>query len=75
MTDPPPAAATAADGTAPGYCPGCGRAVAACAGCTRDLDPPRYCTTCGRRLTVVVSPGGYRARCRDHGAVSAPLAG
>lgn len=50
-----------------GYCTGCGAAATECAGCTRDLDPPRYCPTCGRRLAVTVSPGAYRARCRDHG--------
>jgi hypothetical protein len=31
------------------------------------LDPPRFCPECGRRLTVAVHPGGYRAICRDHG--------
>jgi hypothetical protein len=51
------------------YCTGCGAATTECAGCTRDLDPPRYCPTCGRRLAVTVSPGAYRARCRDHGEV------
>ena len=52
-----------------GFCTGCGAASAACPGCGRALDPPRFCPQCGRRLTVAVSPGGYRARCRDHGDV------
>ncbi|MBF6554761.1 MAG: hypothetical protein IVW52_01165 [Acidimicrobiales bacterium] len=61
----------AVDGTANrvdpgvGFCTGCGGA--SCAGCGRPFDPPRFCSTCGRRLTVAVTPGGYRARCRDHG--------
>ena len=53
------------------YCSDCGAATSACPGCGRELDPPRFCTRCGRRLSVVVSPGGYRARCRDHGPVPA----
>ncbi|HUY66789.1 MAG TPA: hypothetical protein VMV06_08220 [Acidimicrobiales bacterium] len=49
------------------FCTGCGGA--SCAGCSRPLDPPRFCPACGRRLTVAVTPGGYRARCRHHGQV------
>jgi len=49
------------------FCTGCGSASTSCSGCNRPLDPPRFCPTCGRRLTVAVTPGGYRARCRDHG--------
>jgi len=49
------------------FCPGCGRPSSACPGCGRELDPPRHCPLCGRRMAVVVTPGGYRARCRDHG--------
>jgi rRNA maturation endonuclease Nob1 len=45
------------------YCAGCGRPAAECAGCTPAFDPPRFCATCGRRLTVRVSPAGWRARC------------
>jgi hypothetical protein len=54
-------------GSAPGgtICTGCGSP--GCTGCGRALDPPRFCPACGRRLTVAVTPGGYRARCRDHG--------
>ena len=47
------------------HCTSCGSV--SCFGCSRTLDPPRFCATCGRRLTVTVTPGGYRARCRDHG--------
>ncbi|HWD50782.1 MAG TPA: hypothetical protein VG412_00170 [Acidimicrobiales bacterium] len=57
------------------YCTGCGRSEADCAGCGRALDPPRFCVACGRRLTVAVSPGGYRARCRDHGEATSEPAG
>jgi len=49
------------------FCTGCGSMSASCPGCGRTLDPPRFCPTCGRRLTVAVTPGGYRARCREHG--------
>ena len=49
------------------HCTGCGRLLDECSGCSRELDPPRHCPTCGRRLTVTVTPAGYRARCRDHG--------
>ena len=49
------------------YCTGCGRLSSGCPGCGRQLDPPRFCPSCGRRLTVSVTPGGYRVRCRDHG--------
>ena len=48
-------------------CTGCGLPLSECAGCRRDLDPPRFCPRCGRRLRVVVSPAGYRADCREHG--------
>ena len=58
---------TAASGTGP-HCTGCGSV--SCIGCNRTLDPPRFCAECGRRLTVAVTPGGYRARCRDHGELA-----
>jgi len=57
-------------GTGPGgRCTSCGSAT--CDGCARTLDPPRFCAACGRRLTVTVTPGGYRASCRDHGELTA----
>jgi hypothetical protein len=49
------------------HCSGCGSA--SCAGCGRELDPPRFCPLCGRRLTVYVTPGSAVAMCRDHGEV------
>ena len=51
------------------HCTGCGTVT--CTGCARTLDPPRFCPDCGRRLTVTVTPAGYRARCRDHGDLAA----
>ncbi|HVL63639.1 MAG TPA: hypothetical protein VM573_00535 [Actinomycetota bacterium] len=53
------------------FCAYCGRE--ACRGeCGRELEPPRYCPTCGRTLEVQVSPTGYRAACRRHGAPRPP---
>ncbi|MGD0312170.1 MAG: hypothetical protein ABSC90_06890 [Acidimicrobiales bacterium] len=52
------------------FCSGCGAPTDACDGCSRPLDPPRFCPACGRRLTVQVSPAGYRARCRQHGVMA-----
>ena len=49
------------------HCPGCGSSDDACRGCLPALDPPRYCTGCGGWLTVRVSTGGWRARCRACG--------
>ena len=64
------AAGDTAAGTAVGaHCTSCGSV--SCIGCSRTLDPPRFCPECGRRLTVRVTPGGYRARCRDHGELAA----
>lgn len=52
------------------YCTGCGRPADRCDGsCRRPLDPPRHCGECGRKLAVQVTPGGYRAACREHGPV------
>ncbi|MHB1504614.1 MAG: biotin synthase auxiliary protein BsaP [Acidimicrobiales bacterium] len=49
------------------HCTGCGRPLSVCSGCGRALDPPRFCSRCGRRMAVLVTPGGYSASCRDHG--------
>ena len=55
-------------GAAPAaFCTGCGRPLSMCTGCRRELDPPRHCPTCGARLAVVVTPTGFRARCKRHG--------
>ena len=51
----------------PAHCAACGRTTDVCAGCGRELDPPRFCPACGRRMAVTVTPGGYVARCLDHG--------
>lgn len=53
------------------HCTGCGRAVAECDGCLRELDPPRFCPTCGSRLVVLITPGSFDLRCRhEHEIVS-----
>ncbi len=70
---PGPDTAPGPTGVSPAHCSGCGRTTSVCGGCGRQLDPPRFCPQCGRRLTVAVSPGGYRARCRDHGPVPAAV--
>lgn len=55
-------------GAAPAaFCTGCGKPLSSCAGCRRQLDPPRHCPSCGLRLAVVVTPTGYQARCKQHG--------
>jgi len=33
----------------------------------RDLEPPRYCADCRRRMVVQIVPGGWTARCVEHG--------
>ncbi len=33
----------------------------------RILEPPRYCADCRRRMVVQVLPGGWTARCVEHG--------
>ena len=52
------------------FCTGCGRSRQECAGCGRELDPPRYCPLCGTRMAVQVTPAGYRARCKAHGVAA-----
>ena len=51
------------------HCPACGQPTSTCAGCGRELDPPRFCTACGTRLAVRVTPAGYVGRCKHHGEV------
>lgn len=52
------------------HCTSCGLPSTACAGCGRELDPPRFCDRCGTRLAVRVSPAGYVGRCKHHGEVA-----
>ncbi len=54
------------------FCDGCGRPLAMCTGCRRELDPPRWCVHCGRRLTVRIMPTHVRATCREHGEIDFP---
>ncbi|MFI6458250.1 hypothetical protein ACIBF6_42725 [Streptosporangium amethystogenes] len=53
------------------YCDHCGRpeGEADHAGCraARVMEPPRYCARCRRRMVVQVTPGGWSARCAEHG--------
>ncbi len=35
-----------------------------------SLEPPRYCPRCRRRMVVQVTPGGWAARCVEHGTRS-----
>ena len=52
------------------YCGQCGQRTdaphPACAAAA-EHEPPRYCTRCGRRRVVQVVPGGWSARCVEHG--------
>ena len=50
------------------YCDRCGKPGTheACVA-VRALEPPRYCAHCGRRMVVQVTPGGWTARCVEHG--------
>jgi hypothetical protein len=32
-----------------------------------ELEPPRWCRDCRRRMVVQVTPGGWTARCVEHG--------
>lgn len=59
-------------GEAHPYCPGCGRSSADCAGCLWEYDPPHFCSRCGVRMAVNVRPGGWKARCREHGELTSP---
>jgi hypothetical protein len=56
-----------------GFCRGCGRAAAACAGsCGRSGPgrPARFCGRCGWRLReIAVVPGVGSLWCRTHGVV------
>ncbi len=59
----------------PTYCGQCGKPLAdavhdTCAA-RLELEPPRYCGQCARRMVVQVLPGGWTARCSQHGDVSA----
>jgi hypothetical protein len=56
------------------YCGRCGEAVdardhARCEELLR-MEPPRFCAECRRRMVVQVTPGGWSARCVEHGQVS-----
>ena len=56
------------------YCGRCGLPLADGGAwvCERraELEPPRYCAECGRRMVVQVTPGGWTARCFEHGATT-----
>ncbi|MDT4956495.1 MAG: hypothetical protein QOD31_294 [Pseudonocardiales bacterium] len=53
------------------FCDRCGAdaTTGAHADCVRAraLEPPRYCSRCRRRMIVQVTPGGWTARCAEHG--------
>ncbi|WP_371783160.1 biotin synthase auxiliary protein BsaP [Streptosporangium subroseum] len=56
------------------YCDHCGRRAdegdhAACLA-ARAMEPPRYCAHCRRRMVVQVTPGGWSARCAEHGSLN-----
>ncbi|MER6831719.1 hypothetical protein ABT352_37420 [Streptosporangium sp. NPDC000563] len=56
------------------YCDHCGRPEGeadhtACLS-ARAMEPPRYCSRCRRRMVVQVTPGGWSARCAEHGTTS-----
>ena len=60
--------------TDPTYCALCGVDLAGGRhpSCTRrlELEPPRYCAGCDRRMVVQVTPGGWSARCVEHGTLT-----
>jgi dethiobiotin synthetase len=50
------------------YCDRCGKpGVHEVCVAARALEPPRYCPLCGRRMVVQITPGGWTARCVEHG--------
>jgi hypothetical protein len=56
------------------FCGHCGEAVDArdhslCAERLR-MEPPRFCAQCRRRMVVQVTPGGWSARCVEHGELA-----
>jgi hypothetical protein len=73
-------AAHGADATgAARYCGQCGKPLADAAvhgrcAARAELEPPRYCASCARRMVVQVVPGGWTARCSEHGLRSSPKA-
>lgn len=56
----------------PVWCAHCGEPGPPHAGCAAALalEPPRYCPQCRRRMVVQVTPGGWTARCVEHGTRS-----
>jgi dethiobiotin synthetase len=53
------------------YCDRCGEpGVHEACVAARALEPPRYCARCRRRMVVQVTPGGWTARCVEHGELS-----
>lgn len=55
------------------FCGQCGEQVGArahsrCADLLR-MEPPRFCVECRRRMVVQVTPGGWSARCVEHGGL------
>jgi len=53
------------------YCDRCGKpGVHEACVAARALEPPRYCARCRRRMVVQVTPGGWTARCVEHGELS-----
>jgi ribosomal protein S18 acetylase RimI-like enzyme len=60
----------------PLHCPHCGAALpdggehVGCPVPAAELEPDRYCPVCARRLVVQVLPGGWTARCSEHGDVT-----
>ena len=57
------------------WCGQCGAAldVEGHAACRRraELEPARFCPHCRRRMVVQVTPGGWTARCSEHGTRTA----
>jgi hypothetical protein len=56
------------------YCARCGEPAGDHPACAHalELEPPRYCPGCRRRMIVQVLPGGWNARCVEHGELSSP---